>query len=206
MLRRVKDLYGMPLKVFLSSDDSGSILEEIKSLGPDLFESSSWHYLNYPLDTFVHDGLAVEFQPSEKSALIGETAVLDMWHLSHSQLLIGSLGSRFEKGAYLLAVSRHNVPIPYISVDGHNYCCENDEQCSRATAALTGMVDCMTFAPEMFHYNGNAAGKYWEEGVTIRWDRPVSQRRPAWWSVPWGRFRLQPRAGFSWLQIRESPS
>jgi hypothetical protein len=185
MLRRVKDLYGMPLAVYLSSDDGGSILDEIKSLSPDLFESSSWHHLKFPQDAqeslgYNKNGLTVEFQDVATSALIGETAALDAWHLSHSELFIGSLGSRFGKAAYLLAVSRHNVLVPYISVDGHSYCCQNDEHCSRATDALTGMTDCMLFAPEVDHMMPNSNGTYWEDGVTMRWDRPVSERQPAW--------------------------
>jgi hypothetical protein len=186
MLRRVKGLYGMPLAVYLSSDDAGSILDEIKSLSPDLFESSSWHHVQFPQDAQEalgynqHTGKTVEAQDTAASALIGETASLDAWHLSHSELFIGSLGSRFGKGAYLLAVSRHNVLVPYISVDGHSYCCQNDEQCSRATEALTGMTDCMLFAPEINRLKPNINGTYWEDGVTLRWDRPVSSRRPAW--------------------------
>jgi len=189
MLRRVKSLYNMPLAVYLSSDDAGSILDEIKSLSPDLFESSSWHHLNFPQDAQEalggvgqghKSGTVVENQGSAESVLLGETAVLDAWHLSHSEVFIGSLGSRFGKGAYLLAVSRHNVPVPYISVDGHSYCCQNDEQCSSATAALTGMMDCLLFAPEIDHIMPNMKQTYWEDGVTIRWDRPVSSRRPMW--------------------------
>jgi len=192
MLRRIRDLYGMPLAVYLASDDSSSILDEIKSLSPDLFESNSWHHLNFAQDAngslgyHGKNGLTVEFQDSATSALIGETAALDAWHLSHSEVFVGSLGSRFGKGAYLLAVSRHNIPIPYISVDGHSYCCQNDEHCSRATKALTGMADCTLFAPEVNFQTPNRAGKYWEDGVTVRWDRDVSERRPVWPVAPSG--------------------
>mmetsp|Transcript_57832 Transcript_57832/g.154604 ORF Transcript_57832/g.154604 Transcript_57832/m.154604 type:complete len:521 (-) Transcript_57832:150-1712(-) len=185
-LSRVKSRYGLPLAVYLSSDDPGSILDEIKSLSPDLFESSSWHHVSFAQDaqeSFGYNkntGLTVEFQDDATSALIGETAALDAWHLSHSEVFIGSLGSRFGKAAYLLAVSRHNVVVPYISVDGHSYCCQNDEQCSRATEGLTGMTDCLLFAPEIDHIPPNKKGTYWEDGVTIRHDRPVSERQPMW--------------------------
>jgi len=185
-LRRVKNLYGLPLAVYLSSDDPGSILDEIRALSPDLFESSSWHHVKFAPDAQEslgynkHTGLTVEFQDDATSALIGETAALDAWHLSHSEVFIGSIGSRFGKSAYLLAVSRRNVVVPYISVDGHSYCCQNDEQCSLATEALTGMADCLLFAPEIDFLTPNKRGTYWEDGVTIRHDRPVSERRPLW--------------------------
>ncbi|CAK0824909.1 unnamed protein product, partial [Prorocentrum cordatum] len=167
-LRRISNLYSRPLSVYIASDDGGSILDEIQQLDFDLYRQASWHHLNFSRAALKYVG-TVEGQNASTNGFLGETAAADAWLLSHGDVFVGHLGSRFTKGAYLLATARHNIPIPYISVDGHNYCCQNDEQCSKATEALTGIVDCLTFSPEISGQKNY--GDYWKEGVTVRWNQ-----------------------------------
>merc|ERR1711957_157202 len=97
---------------------------------------------------------------------MSETAVQDLWHLSHGEAFVGHMGSRFGKVGYLLAVSKQNSPLPYVSVDGHSLCCEIDEQCSRASEAMENMVDCLTFSHETAGVPINK--DYWTAGSTVR--------------------------------------
>ncbi|CAK0869016.1 unnamed protein product [Prorocentrum cordatum] len=167
-LHRIRNLYGRPLSVYVASDDGKSILDEIRQLDSDFYEGTAWYHLNFSRAALKYVG-SVEGQNESTNGFLGETAAADAWLLSHGDVFVGHMGSRFTKGAYLLAAARHNIPIPYISVDGHNYCCQNDEQCSKATAALTGIVDCLTFSPEISGQRNK--GNYWKDGVTIRWNK-----------------------------------
>ena len=182
--------YG-PLKVLVSSDSSSDMVAEMRAAGGafrQVFQSSHWHYLDYPRDDFSYPEAAaqrksgaqpfIEFiSDKRQQARIGETAFADLVHLSHMQFFVGHLGSRFGKSAWALATARHNTFVPYISVDGHSPCCAIDENCSRALLAMRGMVDCLSFA----HEHGCPNNHYWQEGATARWEgrcaTPAERRR-----------------------------
>jgi hypothetical protein len=171
-LRRMKELYKRPLTIYLSSDDSQNILGEIEKEHPDIYATSTWRFLDYPRDKFKYDG-TIEGWTNTNKAFMSETAVQDLWHMSHGEAFVGHMGSRFGKVGYLLAVSRQNTALPYVSVDGHNLCCEVDEQCSRATQYIDNMVDCLTFSHELVSVPINK--DYWEAGSTVR--EVVKQQR-----------------------------
>jgi hypothetical protein len=146
-----------------------SVLRTIGSKYPKMFQASSWRFLNYSRSLFDYQG-AIEFTPNAYKSFLLESAVQDLWHLSHGEVFVGHLGSRFGKVAYLLAVARQNSPIAYISPDGHNLCCEVDEQCADASKKMTNMADCLLFAHEL---QGDCKGDYWTEGcknrVPVQW-------------------------------------
>ena len=112
-----------------------------------------------------YDG-TIESDANHNMAFMTEAAVQDLWHMSHSEAFVGHLGSRFGKVGYFLAVSRQNGALPYVTVDGHNLCCEIDEQCARGTAVMKNMVDCLTFAHENAGVPSNE--DYWTAGSTVR--------------------------------------
>jgi hypothetical protein len=146
-----------------------SILQAMESKYPQMYQTSSWRILNYSRSLFGYKG-TVEFTPDQDKAFLLESGIQDLWHLSHGEVFVGHLSSRFGKVAYLLAVARQNSPIPYISPDGHNLCCEVDEECADATNKMTTMADCLLFAHEM---QGQCKGDYWTEGcknrVPVEW-------------------------------------
>lgn len=113
-----------PLHVYLSTDDTGSVLEELALNHSHIYHSvvDQWIYMNYSRSHFQYDMVthAIESDENENKAVLGETAVNDLWLLSHGQAFIGHLGSRFGKMGWLLATARHNTFIPYFSVDGHS--------------------------------------------------------------------------------------
>ena len=190
MLLELYRRYG-PLKVLASSDSSSDMVAEMRAAGGafrQVFQSSHWHYLDYPRDDFSYPEAAAQrksgAQPfieyisdKRQQARIGETAFADLVHQSHMQFFVGHLGSRFGKSAWALATARHNTFVPYISVDGHSPCCAIDENCSRALLAMRGMVDCLSFA----HEHGCPNNHYWQEGATARWEgrcaTPAERRR-----------------------------
>eukprot|EP00928_Gymnodinium_smaydae_P014602 TRINITY_DN15375_c0_g2_i1.p1 TRINITY_DN15375_c0_g2~~TRINITY_DN15375_c0_g2_i1.p1 ORF type:complete len:517 (-),score=52.98 TRINITY_DN15375_c0_g2_i1:31-1581(-) len=207
-LRRVHDSFGMPLQVFMATDDSKNVLDDISKadsngahakgdnslmqvdesetydmnaqhlqvieqfrlMHPDLYEKTSWRMLNYSRAKYKYSGM---IETAKNNPFMTRTAVTELWHLSHGEVFVGHLGSRFGKVGYLLATARHNSPLPYISVDGHNVCCEVDEVCSGATEKLTNMADCLAYAHEQSHSGVNK--DYWEKGSTIR--TPVKLQR-----------------------------
>ena len=56
----------------------------------------------------------IDSYKNENIHILGETAVSDLWLLSHSHAFVGHLGSRFGKAAWLLATARHNTFIPFL--------------------------------------------------------------------------------------------
>lgn len=165
-LRRIRDLYNKPLCVYLATDDSHSVLEEIRAAGPDVYHASTWRHLNYSRAAFAYTDTIEFVKDSSKQGFLGETGIADLWHLSHGEVFLGHLGSRFGKMGYLLAVARHNAPLPYVTVDGHSLCCEIDEVCSTAVEKMRGMVDCLLYAHERDAAPVNA--NYWQAGSTVR--------------------------------------
>lgn len=196
-LAQVYDEIKKPLLVYLSTDDTESVMDEIQSAAKpafleeekaatqsastmsvhrtelmnsvvgelqkqrkDIFENSEFRFLDYPRSNFDYKGM-IEGAALNRAFMTG-SAISDLYHLSHGQFFIGHLGSRFGKSAYLLAVARHNSAIPYASIDGHNLCCEIDEQCQKANSVMKSMTECLTFAHEL----GSPAdvSNYWTQG------------------------------------------
>lgn len=137
--------------VYLSTDHSESLIEEIKADFVDLYQSVSWKYLQYSRDIFDYfrkkkedDGDNYIESPNNKfRAVLGETAIADLWHLSHGEAFIGHLGSRFGKLGWFLATARYNSFIPFFTVDGHSVCCDIDEACGENAEHIVSMENCM---------------------------------------------------------------
>ena len=83
-------------------------------------EVDQWNYLNYSRSHFQYEAESIEAVENKNQHILGETAVADLWLLSHGHAFIGHLGSRFGKAAWLLATSRHNTFVPFFTVDGHS--------------------------------------------------------------------------------------
>ncbi|KAI2501356.1 hypothetical protein MHU86_13092 [Fragilaria crotonensis] len=117
----------------------------------DLYQSVSWKYLQYSRDIFDYfrkkkedDGDNYIESPNNKfRAVLGETAIADLWHLSHGEAFIGHLGSRFGKLGWFLATARYNSFIPFFTVDGHSVCCDIDEACGENAEHIVSMENCM---------------------------------------------------------------
>jgi hypothetical protein len=125
VLERIRDLVpkNRPLHVYLSTDDTGNVMKEIAANHTHVYKNvvDEWHYLDYSRAHFQYDLTEfIESDANHNRPVMGETAVTDLWLLSHGQAFIGHLGSRFGKVAWYLATSRHNSFIPYFSVDGHS--------------------------------------------------------------------------------------
>lgn len=135
------------------------------ALSADMPCPLSWRFLNYSRASFRYQGF-IEGGENTNKGFMGLSAFADMWHLSHGQYFIGHMGSRFSKASWSLSSARHNTLVPFISIDGRTPCCEIDEVCSNATAAMGGMVDCLAYAHELA---GSANSDYWTKGSTIRW-------------------------------------
>jgi len=92
-LQKAKKLAGGPsLVVYLSTDYAGELMDQIRDQFPDLYRSSTWKYLNFPRDTFVYQNSIEIGKHDKKRPFLGETAVGDLWHLSHGQVFIGHMG------------------------------------------------------------------------------------------------------------------
>ena len=114
-----------PLHVHLATDDVGDVIQEILTAFRDAGENAlgvdKWHFLNYSRSVFNYDAEVIEdIENRAAQPLLGETAVQDLWHLSHGHALVGHLGSRFGKVSWLLATARRNDFVPFFSVDGHS--------------------------------------------------------------------------------------
>lgn len=173
-LRRVRDMAaaegggaeGPPdIHVYLATDYAGSIMTEIKRGFRGLYEGMTWHYLDFSRDIFRYEG-NVEGDENVKKSFIGEASVADLWHLSHGQIFIGHLGSRFSKVGYLMATARHNTFVPFFSVDGHSICCQIDESCAAMRPYITSIEDCLTFASDLSAIE--EGDNYGEVGTTKR--------------------------------------
>ncbi len=127
-----------PIHVYLATDDVGNVIQEIftsqyeinnrtkadgttetvmdSTLGVD-----KWYFLNITRDHFQYKSDSIEaMENADNQPLLGETAVTDLWLLSHGHAFVGHLGSRFGKVSWLLATARRNSFIPFFSVDGHS--------------------------------------------------------------------------------------
>jgi len=124
-----------------------------------------WHFLNYTRDHFNYTADSIEAEENEANQpFLGETAVADLWLLSHGHAFVGHMGSRFGKVAWMLATARRNNFVPFFSVDGHSFCCEIDEACGKVKPYIT-VENCLSFGHE---YHGYSHDNYWDEGSRVR--------------------------------------
>jgi len=171
-IRRIRQLVPntRPLHVYVATDDAGDVMEEIlhhKTFNKGVeVEVDQWNYLNYSRSHFQYEAESIEADENENKHILGETAVADLWLLSHGHAFIGHLGSRFGKAAWLLATSRHNTFVPFFTVDGHSFCCEIDENCGETEPYITDMENCLTFGHEYIDYDHN--GTYFDSGSHAR--------------------------------------
>jgi hypothetical protein len=123
-VRRVRQLVpdDRPIHVYLSTDDVGDVMEEIQERHADVYQSIHWwSFLNYSRAHFQYGkDLVIEDAKNKERPILGETAVSDLWLLSHGEAFVAHLGSRFGKVSWLLATSRFSRFIPFFSVDGHS--------------------------------------------------------------------------------------
>jgi len=180
-LHRVQELAGphRHITVYVATDHSQSLMDEIKLRFPDLYESMSWSYLDYSRDIFNYFGgqeidvttSFIESPQNKNKALLGETAIADIWHLSHGQVFIGHLGSRFGKMGWFQATARYNTFIPFYTVDGHSACCDIDEACGAMAQYVSSMENCLAIfiadSWSKFHTN-ETRSNYWSAGATQR--------------------------------------
>jgi hypothetical protein len=177
-LERVLHLAGnnRHIEVYLATDYSRSLLEEIQSNFTEIFRTVSWKYLDYSRNIFDYFGgdmgggqNFIESPNNTQQGILGETAFADILHLSHSQIFIGHLGSRFGKIGWLQAVARHGSFVPFFSVDGHSPCCDIDEPCGEMTPYVVSMENCLAvFSPWSNHFERRNQTEYWLEGLKIR--------------------------------------
>jgi hypothetical protein len=176
-VRRIRDELvppDVPIVVHLSTDDNDHIMDEIRSQHPEFVTNTSlvneWRYLNYSRTHFKYEAQSIEFQTDTYNlAVMGESAVVDMWHLSFGDVFVGHLGSRFGKVSWLLSVARHGMFVPFKSVDGHSPCCEIDENCGSVVRSnlIGSMEECLVFSHEFFHVQ-QPPEQYWSVGSVAR--------------------------------------
>lgn len=177
-LRRILELVpNQHVVVYLSTDHSGSLMEEIKTDYADIYQIVSWKYLEYPREVFNYfggkhdDGSYIESPRNKNKAILGETAVADIWHLSHGRAFIGHLGSRFGKLGWLQATGRYNSFIPFYTVDGHSVCCDIDEACGVMAKYVVSMENChATFWPRSRYTVNLDLEEYFTSGSYFRRD------------------------------------
>ena len=120
-----------PLHVHLATDDVGNVMDEIftsiydkeitNKVSANALGVDKWYFLNITRDHFLVKTDTIEaVENLENQPKLGETAVTDIWLLSHGHAFVGHLGSRFGKVSWLLATARRNSFIPFFSVDGHS--------------------------------------------------------------------------------------
>lgn len=188
-IARIRELVpkGRPLHVYLSTDDVGNVMRDIltskydaslkndegnvkqtaNEVSSDDLGVEKWYFLNITRDHFDVDVMVENPTNADKQPKLGESAVTDLWLLSHGHAFVGHLGSRFGKASWLLATARRNSFIPFFSVDGHSFCCEIDENCAAAKPFIT-VSNCLSFGHEYSHYNHS---NYWVNGSVARRDR-----------------------------------
>jgi hypothetical protein len=178
-LRRVMSrATGRHVVVYISTDDLTSLLDEIKEIDRTLYDAVTWKYVDHSRDLFNYSSNLepgqhyIEWAPNK--AELGEAAVVDIWHLSHGQIFIGHLGSRFGKLSWWQAIARHNSFIPFYTVDGHSVCCDIDEACGSNIAAIVSMENCLSFDREHSKFRQDAE-KYWTEGSTVRFQAALAE-------------------------------
>ena len=124
-----------PLHVYLATDDVSHVIHDImnKKYTIEEFEKErmafddnfygvdKWHFLNYTRDFFNYTADSIEAEENiANQPFLGESAIADLWLLSHGHAFVGHMGSRFGKVAWLLATARRNDFVPFFSVDGHS--------------------------------------------------------------------------------------
>lgn len=132
-IRRIRSLVpkSRPLHVYLATDDVGDVMDEIlnnkyeridnNDTSKEIIEVDRWHFMNYSREVFQYNAPMIESDLNQANQpTLGETAVADLWHLSHGHAFVGHLGSRFGKVSWLLATARQNAFIPFFTVDGHS--------------------------------------------------------------------------------------
>jgi hypothetical protein len=160
------------LEVYVATDHMDSLLDEIKQQFSDVYQRMTWKYVDYARQLFNYStgmtpgGWYIEF--TDKHGALGETAVADVWHLSHGQVFVGHLGSRFGKLSWWQATARHNAFVPFFSVDGHSVCCDIDEGCGKLAPAIVSMENCLSFSREHRPDLKVDSTRYWIEGATVR--------------------------------------
>mmetsp|Transcript_17452 Transcript_17452/g.25206 ORF Transcript_17452/g.25206 Transcript_17452/m.25206 type:complete len:500 (-) Transcript_17452:75-1574(-) len=168
-LERVRKLVGKKrhIVVYVSTDAAGDLIEEIQNSFPSIFKKMTWKYLDFPRDLFDYgdnsgEVVFIESPENKKRAGLGETAVLDLFHISHGQVFIGNIGSRFGKAGWFQASGRYNTFVPYYSVDGKSPCCDIDEPCGDVAPYILSMENCLAFTHTHDIYDLNRG--YWEVG------------------------------------------
>lgn len=178
-LRRVMSRAGdRHVVVYISTDDLTSLLDEIKEIDQTLYHAVTWKFVNHSRELFnYYSNLKpgqhyIEWAPNK--ADLGEAALVDIWHLSHGQIFIGHLGSRFGKLSWWQAMARHNSFAPFYTVDGHSVCCDIDEACGSMIAAIVSMENCLSFDREHSNFKQDQE-KYWTEGSTVRFQAALAE-------------------------------
>ena len=178
-LQRVRSIAaGRHIVVYIATDHMTSLLDEIQKTHRTLYDAVTWKFVDYSRNLFnyssnlMFETRFIEWAPN--AAELGETAVVDIWHLSHGQIFIGHLGSRFGKLSWWQATSRHNSFVPFYSVDGHSVCCDIDEACGSMSLAIVSMENCLTFDREHSNFRVDAA-TYWTKGSTVRFQAALQE-------------------------------
>jgi len=179
------------LVVYVATDHSSSLLQEIKEADPELYASTTWTYLQYARDIFDYlphdlDPLAyfIESPENPNKGVLGESAVLDIHHLSHGvDAFVGHLGSRFGKLGWYQAVSVRNGFVPFYTVDGHSTCCDIDENCGTIMAgAVMSMENCLAlFYPHIDRFQNNQTRTdYWVDSIGATHRRLAAEAERVW--------------------------
>jgi len=189
-LKKRKEEY--QLVVYLATDHSSSLLKEIEEADPDLYASTTWMYLEYSRDLFDYlpkelDPLAyfIESPENPNKAVLGESAILDIHHLSHGiDAFVGHLGSRFGKLGWYQAISVRNGFVPFFTVDGHSACCDIDENCGKMAkdGAIVSMENCLgLFYPQIDEFRNNQTETdYWVDGIGATHRKLAAKAERVW--------------------------
>jgi len=178
-LLKVQELAkGKPrLDIYLATDHAGSVMDEIRTGYPNAYKDWNWNFLNYSRDIFQYVGeIEGPKNSRENQDIQGESAMADLWHLSHGQVFVGHLGSRFGKVSWLLSMARRNAFVPFYTVDGHSFCCEIDEACGKMKPYILSMTNCMTFMHAFLKKTKAEKEAYWVTGSIAR-KRTVLQQK-----------------------------
>lgn len=138
--------------VLLSTDEAGlgGLLDDFRTGHSELFRSLNWRYLNFSRKAYdapkrsmieARDNVLYKGAKGDMSF----SGLADLWHLSHADLFVGHLGSRYGKQAWYMAMGRKGHFVPYVSVDGHTICCTMMESCGPAMDLVHDMHTCLTF-------------------------------------------------------------
>lgn len=166
------------LVVYVATDHMESLMDEIKDNHREVYDSMTWKYVQYPRQMFNYSANLsqgsefIEWAPNKH--FLGETAIVDIHHLSHGQIFIGHLGSRFGKLSWWQAMGRHNSFVPFFTVDGHSVCCDIDEACGAIAPAIVSMDNCLAFSRDDSKYE-NDGDSYWKIGATVRFQAAADE-------------------------------